>query len=174
MSFGQDPRLRAALEERRMGYVPAIAGNRRIDLEGGQVSAAEVAARVADRHWHRYRAGQGAKGPHRYAWAWACIDDNKTQGYRWLLIRRNLTNLGYNEPNPSALKLWITSRTRSSLVNASSATFWTVMPCAGHSTICAHRQVTTEPEPRRTIRSSRLPSSSSISRTRTRSAMPAF
>lgn len=55
------------------------------------VSAAEVAARVADRHWHRYRAGQGAKGPRWYAWAWARIDDKTTDGCRRLLIRRNLT-----------------------------------------------------------------------------------
>jgi hypothetical protein len=44
-----------------MGYVLAIAGNRRIDLEGKQVSAADAAARVADRHWHRYRADQAPK-----------------------------------------------------------------------------------------------------------------
>ncbi len=61
-----------------MGYVLAIAGNRRVILEGVQVSAAEVAARVAERHWHRYRAGQGAKGPRGYAWAWARIDDEPT------------------------------------------------------------------------------------------------
>ncbi|WP_425566295.1 IS701 family transposase, partial [Nonomuraea monospora] len=92
--YGQDPRLRAALEQRRMGYVLAIAGNRRVELEGVQVSAAEVATRVADRHWHRYRAGQGAKGPRWYAWAWARIDEGdegEAQGCRWLLIRRNLT-----------------------------------------------------------------------------------
>jgi SRSO17 transposase len=58
--YGQDPRLRTALEERRMGYVLAIAGNRCINLQGVQVSVAEVAARVADRHWQRYRAGHGA------------------------------------------------------------------------------------------------------------------
>ncbi|WP_439331967.1 IS701 family transposase [Nonomuraea deserti] len=89
--YGQDPRLRATLEERRMGYVLAIAGNRRIRLDGVQVSAAEVTARVADRHWHRYRAGQGAKGPRWYAWAWARIDEDQPDGFRWLLIRRNLT-----------------------------------------------------------------------------------
>src|SRR6516165_6215076 len=43
------------------------------------------------------------------------------------------------------------------------------MPCAESSTICARRQVTTDPLPRRTIRTSRRPSSSSISRTRSRS-----
>jgi hypothetical protein len=49
----------------------------------------------------------------------------------------------------------------------------TSMPCADSSTICARRQVTTEPELRRTIRSSRSPSWAVISRTRTRWATPA-
>jgi SRSO17 transposase len=89
--YGQDPRLRAALEARQMGYVLAIAGNRRVDLQGVRLSAAEVAARAADRHWHRYRAGEGAKGPRWYAWAWTRIDEGEAQGHRWLLIRRNLT-----------------------------------------------------------------------------------
>ena len=78
--------------------------------------------------------------------------------------------LGYNELNPSVLKLRITSRTRSSLVKAILAIAATSMPCAESRTICARRQVTTEPLSRRTIRTSRLPSSSSISRTRTRPA----
>ena len=70
---------------------------------------------------------------------------------------------GYSELNPSALKLRITSRTRSSLVNATFAIAGTSMPCADSSTICARRQVTTDPLPWRTIRTSRWPSSSSIS-----------
>jgi hypothetical protein len=61
-----------------------------------------------------------------------------------------------------------TSRTRSGLVKVTSAILATGMPCADRSTICARRQVTTEPVPRRTIRSSRLPSSSLIGRTCTR------
>ena len=76
---------------------------------------------------------------------------------------------GYSEPNPSALKFRITSRTRSSLVNATLAIAAASMPCADSSTICARRQVTTDPVPRRMIRTSRCPSSSSISRTRSRS-----
>ena len=76
---------------------------------------------------------------------------------------------GYSELNPSALKLRITSRTRSSLVNATFAIAATPIPCADSSTICARRQVTTDPLPRRMIRTSRCPSSSSISRTRSRS-----
>ena len=77
--------------------------------------------------------------------------------------------LGYSEPNPSALKLRITSRTRSSLVKATFAMAATSMPWADSGTICARRQVTTDPLPRRMIRTSRRPSSSSISRTRRRS-----
>ena len=76
---------------------------------------------------------------------------------------------GYSDPNPSALKLRITSRTRSSLANATLAIAGTSMPWADSSTICARRQVTTDPLPRRMIRTSRRPSSSSISRTRSRS-----
>jgi hypothetical protein len=76
---------------------------------------------------------------------------------------------GYSESNPSALKFRITSRTRSSLVNATFAIAVASMPCADSSTICARRQVTTDPLPRRMIRTSRRPSSSSISRVRSRS-----
>jgi hypothetical protein len=65
--------------------------------------------------------------------------------------------LGYSELNPSAWKLWITSRTRSSLVNATFAIPATSMPWAGNSTICARRQVTTGPLSRRTIRTKRRP-----------------
>ena len=55
------------------------------------------------------------------------------------------------------------------LVNATFAIAATSMPRADSNTICARRQVTTDPLPRRSIRTSRRPSSSSISRTRRRS-----
>jgi hypothetical protein len=63
-----------------------------------------------------------------------------------------------------------TSRTRSGLVKVTWAIWATSMPWALSSTICARRQVTTDPVDRRTMRSSRLPSWLLISRTRTRSA----
>src|SRR4051812_41740627 len=72
---------------------------------------------------------------------------------------------GYNESNPSSLKLWITSRTRSGDVNATPAICATSIPCADNNTICARRHVTTDPDDRRTILSNRLPSTLSISRT---------
>jgi len=63
---------------------------------------------------------------------------------------------------------------RSGLVKAASATFATGMPCADSSTVWARRQGTTDPVLLWMIRSSRLPSPSSISRTRTRSAIRSF
>jgi hypothetical protein len=73
---------------------------------------------------------------------------------------------------PPALKLCRASRTRCSLVNASPATGATLIPRADHGTIFARRRVPTDPVPRCTIRRSRWPSSSPISRTRTRPAIP--
>ena len=78
---------------------------------------------------------------------------------------------GASESNPSALKLWITSRTRSSDVNAIFAIAGTSMRWADHNTICARRQRTTDPDPRRTIPSNLLPSTGVRSRTCTRSAI---
>nr|WP_127934095.1 transposase [Nonomuraea polychroma] len=80
--YGQDPRLRPA-GAAPGGYVLAIAGNRRVNLAGLDRSAADIAAGVADRYWHHYRAGQGAKGPSWYAWAWALIDDAASERERY-------------------------------------------------------------------------------------------
>ncbi|WP_419197547.1 IS701 family transposase [Microbispora hainanensis] len=86
--YGQDPRLRALLEARQVGYVLVIAGTARIRCEGLDWKAAQIAAHVPDAHWHRYSAGRGAKGHRWYAWAWTRIDTHRP-GHRWLLIRRN-------------------------------------------------------------------------------------
>jgi hypothetical protein len=51
-------------------------------------------------------------------------------------------------------------------VNATLAIWVMSLPCAESSTVCARRHVTTDPEQRRTIRNSRLPSSFANSRTR--------
>ncbi|MEU7748794.1 hypothetical protein [Nonomuraea sp. NPDC049158] len=51
--YGQDPRRRGLLEQCGVGYVLAIAGNRRVNLDGTDSSAADIAVGVADRHWHR-------------------------------------------------------------------------------------------------------------------------
>ena len=40
--YGQDPHLRHLLQERQVGYVLAIAGNRRVNLEGADLLAAQI------------------------------------------------------------------------------------------------------------------------------------
>jgi len=86
--YGQDPHLRGVLEEARIGYVLAIAGNRRAHFNGADVPVADITHAAMPRHWHRYSAGAGAKGPRYYDWAWTPIDP-QASGHRWLLIRRN-------------------------------------------------------------------------------------
>jgi hypothetical protein len=68
--------------------------------------------------------------------------------HRWASVNfggRPPLYLGYIEANPSALKSRITSRTRSSLVNATFAIAAASIPWADSSTICARRQVTADP-----------------------------
>jgi len=69
------------------------------------------------------------------------------------------------------LKLRITSRTVSASLKTTAAIPVAGIRCAANNTICARRQVTTEPLLRRIIRSRRLPSSFVISRSSTRAAI---
>lgn len=63
--------------------------------ESGPASTAEradhLAARLPKQSWQRLSAGRGAKGHRFYDWAWITIhdSDSDSDGYRWLLIRRN-------------------------------------------------------------------------------------
>jgi SRSO17 transposase len=88
--YGQDPHLQALLEEAQVGYVLAVAGNRRARFNGADVPVADITGAAAPRQWHRYSAGAGAKGPRYHDWAWTPIDADQP-GHRWLLIRRNTT-----------------------------------------------------------------------------------
>src|SRR4051812_21832226 len=67
--YGADPGLRAALEARRVGYVLAIAGNRRLPTAAGPIRADALAAALPARAWQRLSAGPGAKGQRYYDWA---------------------------------------------------------------------------------------------------------
>ncbi|MFF0776535.1 transposase [Nonomuraea wenchangensis] len=100
--YVQDPRLRSTLEERRMGYVPAIAGNRRI-----------TPGRCPGQRGRGHRAGgrsalaplprrTGSQGPALVCLGLGRIDEDQPDGFRWLLIRRNLTT---GEPAMLALAM---------------------------------------------------------------------
>lgn len=89
-AYGQDPRLRAALETRGTGYVLAVACSARVAINHGRttVRADTVAGRLPVTAWQRHSAGRGAKGHRYYDWAWIHIG---TSNQRHLLIRRNRT-----------------------------------------------------------------------------------
>ena len=86
--YGGDPGLRAGLEERRIGYVLAVARSHRVATAAGVLRADALAARLPPRSWQRLSAGAGAKGQRWYDWAWIAIEPGRP-GWRWLLIRRN-------------------------------------------------------------------------------------
>jgi SRSO17 transposase len=90
--YGADPDLRAALEARSIGYVLAIAGNRRLPTAAGPIRADALAAVLPARAWQRLSAGPGAKGQRFYDWAWLDLptpDRASGTGCWWLLLRRS-------------------------------------------------------------------------------------
>jgi SRSO17 transposase len=104
--YGADPRLAGCLESRGIGYVLAIAGNRRLPVDAVTTrTAAQLAADLPDQAWQVRSAGAGAHGPRRYAWAWLALHPRAAApagqdcaGHRqqprgeWsLLVRRNLS-----------------------------------------------------------------------------------
>src|SRR4051794_31148474 len=104
--YGAAPGLARALEARGIGYVLAIAGNRRLPTDAATLrTAAQLAAELPEHAWQVRSAGAGAHGPRRYAWAWLALHPRASaparhdaEGYRqrppgeWsLLVRRNLS-----------------------------------------------------------------------------------
>jgi SRSO17 transposase len=61
--YGVDPRLRADLVGRRVGYVLAVACHHPIHTPGGTMRADQLTAGLPRRAWQPASAGAGAKGP---------------------------------------------------------------------------------------------------------------
>ncbi|WP_184729114.1 IS701 family transposase [Saccharopolyspora phatthalungensis] len=87
--YGADPRLRAELEAREVGYVLAVACDAPITTAAGTLRADAVAGMVPSRAWQRISCGTGAKGHRYYDWAWVDIHAPDPGGHRWLLLRRH-------------------------------------------------------------------------------------
>ncbi|WP_078969224.1 IS701 family transposase [Streptomyces cyaneogriseus] len=88
--YGGSPKLRAALEQRQLGHVLAVACSAEVTTGAGKFRADALAARVPKRAWQKLSAGAGAKG-HRF-YDWAVIDLAEPRpGCHRLLIRRNRT-----------------------------------------------------------------------------------
>jgi hypothetical protein len=89
-----DPKLRAELERRGIGYVLAVACDHRVVAAGDSYRADALLRRVPARAWQWVSAGKGAKGHCLSDWAFIRLDDRVPDpggqaGQRWLLVRRN-------------------------------------------------------------------------------------
>ena len=89
--YGADHSLRRWLQDQRLGYVLAVSRAQRLGF--GRVE--EHAGEVPPDGWHRLSAGDGAKGPRLYDWAYAPYGSDAAPGWeKGLLIRRSLANPG--------------------------------------------------------------------------------
>jgi SRSO17 transposase len=93
--YGKDRRLRMWLESQQQPFVLAIASNEPLWVEWDQgpqqVPVATIAARLAEARWTRISAGNGAKGPRVYDWAWVPLYRMPEPEWgHWLLVRRSV------------------------------------------------------------------------------------
>src|ERR687886_19044 len=94
--YGADHRIRRRLEARGRGYVLAVTSGQRL----GFVPVENWLAKVPPDGWHRLSAGDGAKGPRLYDWAYLPCR-GAAPGWRMgLLVRRSTA-----EPNKPAYYL---------------------------------------------------------------------
>jgi SRSO17 transposase len=95
--YGGDRRLRLWLEEQDLAHLLAIKATEPLwaSTERGpaQVAAVDLIAGLPADAWVTLSAGDGAKGPRLYDWAWAPIRPLREpgKGY-WLLARRSLSD----------------------------------------------------------------------------------
>lgn len=88
--YGDNPHLRASLEDRRIGYVLAVSSTHPVVTNAGKFQAKALATRIPKRAWQRLSAGAGAKGERSYDWAEVDIHGPTGSFGRWcLLARRN-------------------------------------------------------------------------------------
>src|ERR671929_1344878 len=85
--YGADHRIRRRLEARQRGYVLAVTAKQRL----GFVPVTRWLAKVAPEGWQRLSAGDGAKGPRLYDWAYLPQGAAAPGWCRGLLIRRSPT-----------------------------------------------------------------------------------
>ena len=90
--YGNDPKLRAGIAACGLGFVLAVAKDHRIATAAGTRRAIDLAVCLPAAAWQQMSAGDGAKGPRLYDWAYTETTDpalpEDGQGANWLLIRR--------------------------------------------------------------------------------------
>ena len=72
--YGANPRLRAELEARQIGYVLAVACDHRVRVGGDSQRADALLRQVPARAWQQLSCGTGAKGHRLYDWAFIRLD----------------------------------------------------------------------------------------------------
>jgi SRSO17 transposase len=119
--YGADHTLRRAIEARRRGYVLAVTGGQR--LGGRRVDA--WAAGVPPGGWRRLSAGEGAKGPRLYDWAFLPYRGAPPGWAKGLLVRRKL-----DDPDELAFHLTLAPEgTDLATLVRVAGTRWTIEAC---------------------------------------------
>jgi SRSO17 transposase len=93
-AYGDNPGLRAWLQDQDINYVMAISCDQRFSTPTGRMRADELAALAPQRGWQRLSAGTGSKGQRLYDWL---LLDPGTDTHQ-LLVRRSIstpTELAY-------------------------------------------------------------------------------
>ena len=92
--YGNDPKLRAGIAGYGLGFVLAVAKDHRILTAAGTRRAIDLAVCLPVGAWQQMSAGDGAKGPRLYDWAYTETTDpalpEEGQGTNWLLVRRSM------------------------------------------------------------------------------------
>ncbi|WP_067972415.1 IS701 family transposase [Mycolicibacter icosiumassiliensis] len=91
--YGADPKLRAAIRGHGLGYVLAVAANRRVPTAAGPIRVDQLPAQLPPWAWQKHSAGAGSHGQRYYSWAWITLEPEggTDTGHHHLLIRRNDT-----------------------------------------------------------------------------------
>jgi SRSO17 transposase len=86
-AYGDNPGLRAYLEDQDINYVMAISCDQRFSTPAGRVRADALARMAPQRGWQRLSTGQGSKGQRLYDWL--LIDPGND--IHQFLIRRSIS-----------------------------------------------------------------------------------
>jgi SRSO17 transposase len=85
--YGCDHRLRRSIVQHGRGYVLEVSSAQRLASKRVQAWAAEFAPEA----WQRLSAGDGAKGPRLYEWAYRAFPGGEPGWCQGLLVRRSLS-----------------------------------------------------------------------------------
>jgi SRSO17 transposase len=86
--YGSDHRLRRSIVQHGRGYVLEVSSGQRLGFK----RVADWAAQFAPGAWQRLSAGEGAKGPRLYDWAYRSFAGAAPGWRQGLLVRRSLSN----------------------------------------------------------------------------------